>query len=66
MEENEKKISDTEVKISDLEVKLSTPEGASNVALYEDHKKLNTLLSELSDKWMELNMQLEELKEKFN
>ncbi len=66
IEETEKKISDTEVKISDLEVKLSTPEGASNVALYEDHKKLNTLLSELSDKWMELNMQLEELKEKFN
>ncbi len=66
IEDSEKKIAEKEEQIANLEIKLSTPEGAADVSLYEEHKKLNNELSALSDKWMELSMSLEEINGKLN
>ena len=65
-EDSEKKIADKENLIKDIETQLSTPEGASDVSLYEKYTNAKKELSEISDAWMEFSMELEELNEKLS
>ena len=66
IEDSEKKIADKENLIKDIETQLSTPEGASDVSLYEKYTNAKKELSEISDAWMEFSMELEELNEKLS
>ncbi|MEG1615454.1 MAG: ABC-F family ATP-binding cassette domain-containing protein [Bacteroidales bacterium] len=59
--EDEKQVARIEQEIAALEEKLATPEGASDVSLYEKHGKLKESLDHASDSWMEHTMELEEL-----
>lgn len=59
--DSEKEIASLEEKIASLEVQLSTPDGASDVSLYEKHGFLKHELDNATDKWMEQTMALEEL-----
>ena len=59
--DSEKAIARIEEKVAGVEAKLATPEGASDVALYEEHGNLKRELDAATDQWMEHTMVLEEL-----
>ncbi|MEG0948240.1 MAG: ABC-F family ATP-binding cassette domain-containing protein [Bacteroidales bacterium] len=59
--DSEKAIARIEEKVAGVEAKLATPEGASDVALYEEHGNLKRELDAATDQWMEHTMALEEL-----
>ena len=61
IEEAEKKIASLEQAIAGLEERLATPEGASDVALYNEYSEVKKQLSETMDLWTELTMELDEL-----
>ena len=56
-------IEQTEAAIAILEEKMATPEGASDMSLYEQHQKLKQQLDRTVEEWETLSMELEELKE---
>lgn len=59
----EKNIASIEAQIAGVEEKLASPDGSSDVALYERHGALKKQLDEATDIWMEHTMHLEELQE---
>jgi len=59
--ECETAIEETESAIAILEAKMATPEGASDMALYEKHQKLKQQLNEVVEEWERVSMELEGL-----
>lgn len=60
--DREKEIEGIEYAIDVVERKLGTPEGAADVALYEEHGRLKTSLDEAMTLWEKENEELEMLK----
>lgn len=58
----EAEIEQTESAIAILEAKMATPEGASDMSLYEQHQKLKSQLDQVMEEWDAASMELEEFK----
>lgn len=58
--ECEEQIEETESAIAILEVQMATPEGASDMQLYEKHQKLKAQLDAVVEEWDMASTQLEE------
>ena len=56
----EAEIEQLESAISILEAKMATPEGASDMTLYEQHQKLKTQLDNVMEEWDVASCELEE------
>ena len=56
----ETEISQTEAAITIIEQKMATPEGASDMSLYEQHRKLKEQLNRVMDEWEAASLELEE------
>ena len=56
----EAEIEQTEAAIPILEAKMATPEGASDMALYEQHQKLKAQLDSVMEEWDAVSCELEE------
>ena len=56
----EAEIEQTEAAISILEAKMATPEGASDMALYEQHQKLKAQLDSVMEEWDAVSCELDE------
>lgn len=56
----EQKIEKIEAKIGEVEAEMATPEGASDMALYEQHQKLKKELDQVVEEWETVSMELEE------
>ena len=61
--DSEQQIERIENEISALEVRLATPEGASDVSLYNEHEELKQKLAQMMDIWTEKTMEIEEFKD---
>ena len=59
--ECEKRIEKLEEEISELEAQMATPEGASDMSLYEKHQQLKKQVSAAEDEWEEALEALEEM-----
>ena len=59
----EQSITELEAAIGILETQMTTPDGASNVTLYEKHGKLKQRLNEIVEEWERFSEELEELKD---
>ena len=60
--ECEERISKLEQQIQELENKMATPEGASDMQLYEQHRQLKQQVASEEEDWERLSLELEELK----
>ncbi len=58
----EAEITDTEAAISMLEARMATPEGASDMQLYEQHQKLKAQLDRVMEEWEQASIELESFK----
>ena len=58
----EASIEETESAIAIVEAKMATPEGASDMQLYERHQKLKQQLDTIVEEWERVSMELEEAK----
>lgn len=58
----EAEIEQSESAIAILEAKMATPEGASDMSLYEQHQKLKNQLDRVMEEWDEASSELEEAK----
>ena len=58
----EAEIGQTEAAIAILEAKMATPEGASDMTLYEQHQKLKAQLDRVMEEWDSASCELEEMK----
>lgn len=58
----EKKIEELETKIAAVEERMATPEGASDMKLYEEHQNLKKELDTVVDEWENASLELEEAK----
>lgn len=58
----EKEIEQTESAVKILEAKMATPEGASEMSLYEQHHKLKSQLDTIMEDWDAASTELEDLK----
>lgn len=56
----EQKIEKIEAQIGEVEAEMATPEGASDMALYEQHQKLKKELDQVVEEWETVSMELEE------
>ena len=56
----EAEIEQTESAISILEAKMATPEGAADMSLYEQHRKLKEQLDRVMEEWEAASTELEE------
>ena len=56
----ESEIEQTESAIAILEAKMATPEGASDMSLYDQHQKLKSQLDRVMEEWDEASVELEE------
>lgn len=56
----EAEIEQTEAAIAIVESKMATPEGASDMSLYEQHQKLKQQLDRVMDEWEAASTELEE------
>ncbi len=61
--DSEKQIADLEVEIGSIEERLATPEGASDVTLYNEYGQKKKQLSDIMDVWTEQTIELEFLTE---
>lgn len=61
--DSEKTIADLEAEIGALEERLATPEGASDVTLYNEYGQKKKQLSDIMDVWTEQTIELESLTE---
>lgn len=59
----ETEIANQESKLTEIERKLSTPEGASDVKLYDEHKNTKNKINELMHLWENVNEELENIKQ---
>lgn len=57
----EQKIEKLETEIGEVEADMATPEGASDMALYEKHQKLKKDLDQAVEEWEAVSMELEEM-----
>ena len=57
----EQKIEKLETEIGEVEADMATPEGASDMALYEKHQKLKKDLDQTVEEWETVSMELEEM-----
>lgn len=57
----EQKIEKLETEIGEVEADMATPEGASDMALYEKHQKLKKGLDQTVEEWETVSMELEEM-----
>ena len=55
------KIEKLETEIGEVEADMATPEGASDMALYEKHQKLKKDLDQTVEEWETVSMELEEM-----
>lgn len=62
MADCEAEIGQTEAAISILEAKMATPEGASDMSLYEQHQKLKEQLDRAMEEWDAASTELEAAK----
>ena len=60
--ECEERISKLEQQIQELENKMATPEGASDMQLYEQRRQLKQQVASEEEEWERLSLELEELK----
>ena len=58
----EAEIEQTEAAIAIVESKMATPEGASDMSLYEQHQKLKQQLDRVMDEWEAASTELDEAK----
>lgn len=58
----EEQIGQTESAIAILEVRMATPEGASDMALYEQHQKLKQQLDRIVEEWEQISLELDEVR----
>ena len=58
----EASIEETEAAIAIVEEKMATPEGASDMQLYERHQKLKQQLDTIVEEWERVSIELEEVK----
>lgn len=56
----EQKIEKLEAQIAEVEVKMATPEGASDMSLYEQHQQLKKDLDAVVEEWESVSIELEE------
>ena len=56
----EAEIEQTEAAIAILEARMATPEGASDMSLYEQHQKLKAQLDDVMEEWDAASSELEE------
>ncbi|MCD7926230.1 MAG: ABC-F family ATP-binding cassette domain-containing protein [Bacteroides sp.] len=56
----EQKIEKLEAQIGEVEAQMATPEGASDMALYEQHQNLKKELDQVVEEWEAVSMELEE------
>ena len=56
----EKRIEQIEAQIGEVEAKIATPEGASDMKLYEQHLQLKKQLDAVVEEWETVSMELEE------
>ena len=56
----EKRIEQIEAQIGEVEAKMATPEGASDMKLYEQHLQLKKQLDAVVEEWETVSMELEE------
>lgn len=54
-------IEETELTIAEIEEKMATPEGASDMVLYEKHRELKQKLDEAVEEWERVSMELEDI-----
>ena len=57
----EKKIESSEINIASLEEKMATPEGATDMSLYEQHQLLKKEVNCIVEEWERVSMELEEI-----
>lgn len=57
----ENQIETTETEISRLEEKMTTPEGAADMLLYDEHRRLKEKLDSIIEDWERTSLELEEL-----
>ena len=60
--DSEAEIAEIESAIAILEAQMATPEGASDMSLYEEHQKLKTRLDEVMEEWDAASTELEQAK----
>ena len=48
--------------VAELEERMATPEGASDMKLYEQHQQLKKQISDAEEEWENVSLELEELK----
>ena len=58
----ESRIEKKEAQVAEVEAQMATPEGASNMKLYEKHAQLKQELDAIVEEWEMVSMELEELK----
>lgn len=63
MADCETKIEKLEGQVGELEQQMATPEGASDMKLYEQHQQLKKQISDAEDEWTSLLSELEEMKQ---
>ena len=51
-----------EKEVAALEAQMATPEGASDMKLYEQHQQLKKQISDAEEEWENVSLELEELK----
>ena len=56
----EKRIEQIEAQIAEVEAQMATPEGASDMKLYEQHQQLKKQLDAVVEEWEMVSMELEE------
>ena len=57
----EQRISDMEAEVAAIETRMATPEGASDLKLYEQHQRLKERIAQEEEQWETAMMELEEL-----
>lgn len=63
VESLEASIGDMEQQVAQLEERMATPEGASDMKLYEAHQALKKQIAEAEAEWENVSLELEELRE---
>ena len=57
----EDRISRLETQVNELELKMATPEGASDMKLYEQHQQLKKQIAEAEEEWENASLELESI-----
>ena len=58
----EKRIEQTESELAELEARMATPEGASDMTLYEQHQRLKSAIDHLVEEWETASTELDKIK----